>query len=309
MKMKTFTNGMIRNELLLIALIVALACPTIAAQHYVGAMIDGGAAWHLYREDNITLNHNSLAQPKIGASGSIGGVYQFQHNEFLLQTGLSLSEVWVRQMVDTMFIKNAMQDSEGYDFTYCGEVYDRVDYALLTELDVPLLLGAQVGSFHVLAGVKCAVTVYGVSVQEALLTTHGDYGDRYYGVLENMPQHGFFEARELAARDSLMFRPDVRLCLELGWTCALTKSYTKKRSPKLQLGAYLEYGVGNPLNLSKNTDAYFGASYYPDMNVNLNPIGSALSREYSALNNLRVGIRATVLFPMKAKSTIGKRRY
>lgn len=307
---------MMRKRILSICFVLCLVHMTGLAQHYVGAMMDATAAWHLYREDNTTLEHNSLAQPKVGAGVAIGGVYQFQYDKFLLQTGLMASEAWLRHKFDTIVVERKMKDTEGYDFIYRGELYDRVDCALLTEVSVPLMLGANVGSFYILAGAKCVVTVYGLSFQKALLNTKGDYGGRYYGVLENMPQHGFYSAKELENKSALKMRPDVRLCAELGWVCHLSK-YSNPKAPKLQVGAFVEYGVANPLNKVPKEDVgkedvgrVVIADFIKDQpyeGVDMIPIYSALYRNYSALNNVRVGIRVTALFHIAVGTNVNMR--
>lgn len=293
MKCKSYDRDILRNILLITVLIIIKCVPsTIQAQHYVGAVVDGETAWHLYREDNATLNHNSLAQPQIGAAFSLGGVYQFQYDKFLLQTGLMASEIWVRHRIDTLLIEEKLQDSEGYDFIYRGQVYDRVDYALLSEVGIPLMLGVQMNSVYLLMGAKCALTVYGLSFQKALLTTTSDS-----------------EPKQIEAKDVLIMRPDIRLCMELGWTYALTKQNVKSNAPKLQIGAYLEYGVANPLKNSsmQEVEPLVSANYTPHMEVDMNPVALALPREFSALNNLRVGIRVAVLFPVaKGKNLMGR---
>ena len=265
----------------------------LQAQHYVGAMVDGAAAWHFDREENA-----ELTTPKLGGGASVGGVYQYQYDKFLVQMGLGASQVWLRQGLDTLPIEHTMKDTEGFPFTYHGSLTNRIDQVMVTELMVPVMLGAKIRSFHVLVGAKFAATILGFTSQTAALTTWGDYGDRYYGPLEHMPQHGFYDGKEVASQDTMSFRPDVRLCAELGWSWALTKEPVKIGAPILQVGAFVEYGILNPLKRMYNTSLLSEDFYNPYMDVKMNHVYTTMNREQTVINNLRVGLRVAVLFPV-----------
>ena len=280
-----------KRSVLFIILIMAVAFSSLQAQHYVGAMVDGAAAWQLDKED-ITI-------PQLGAGTSVGGVYQLQYDKFLLQTGLGVSQVWLSQRLDSLpDIVRTMTDTEGYPFTYYGQLKNRVDNVMTTELMVPFMLGTKIRSFHLLVGAKFSATILGFTSQKAALTTWGDYGDRYYGPLEHMPQHGFYDGKEVASQDTMSFRPDVRLCAELGWSWALTKEPVKIGAPILQVGAFVEYGILNPLKRMYNTSLLSEDFYNPYMDVKMNHVYTTMNREQTVINNLRVGLRVAVLFPV-----------
>lgn len=282
-----------RRRVLFILMMIGLACPMLQAQHYVGAMVDGAAAWQFDREENA-----ELTTPKLGGGASVGGVYQYQYDKFLVQMGLGASQVWLRQGLDTLPIERAMNDTEGFPFTYYGSLTNRIDQVMVTELMVPVMLGTKIRSFHVLVGAKFAATILGFTSQTAALTTWGDYGDRYYGPLEHMPQHGFYDGKEVASQDTMSFRPDVRLCAELGWSWALTKEPVKIGAPVLQVGAFVEYGILNPLKRMNNTSLLSEDFYNPYMDVKMNHVYTTMNREQTVINNLRVGLRVAVLFPV-----------
>lgn len=279
-----------RRRVLFILMMIGLACSMLQAQHYVGAMVDGAAAWQLDKED-ITI-------PQLGAGTSVGGVYQYQYDKFLVQMGLGASQVWLRQGLDTLPIERDMNDTEGFPFTYHGSLTNRIDQVMVTELMVPIMLGTKIRSFHLLVGAKFSATILGFTSQKAALTTWGDYGDRYYGPLEHMPQHGFYDGKEVATKDTMSFRPDVRLCAEFGWSWALTKEPVKIGAPVLQVGAFVEYGILNPLAYMNNVKRLTEERFTPFMDVEMNHVYTTLNRDQTNINNLRVGVRVAVLFPV-----------
>ena len=273
---------------LVIVLTIGWLFSAVQAQHFVGAMVDGAAAWQLDKED-ITI-------PQLGAGTSVGGVYQLQYDKFLLQTGLGVSQVWLSQRLDSLpDIVRTMTDTEGYPFTYYGQLKNRVDNVMTTELMVPFMLGTKIRSF---VGAKFSATILGFTSQKAALTTWGDYGDRYYGPLEHMPQHGFYDGKEVATKDTMSFRPDVRLCAEFGWSWALTKEPVKIGAPVLQVGAFVEYGILNPLAYMNNVKRLTEERFTPFMDVEMNHVYTTLNRDQTNINNLRVGVRVAVLFPV-----------
>lgn len=275
---------------LVIVLTIGWLFSAVQAQHFVGAMVDGAAAWQLDKED-ITI-------PQLGAGTSVGGVYQYQYDKFLVQMGLGASQVWLRQGLDTLPIERAMNDTEGFPFTYHGSLTNRIDQVMVTELMVPIMLGTKIRSFHLLVGAKFSATILGFTSQKAALTTWGDYGDRYYGPLEHMPQHGFYDGKEVATKDTMSFRPDVRLCAEFGWSWALTKEPVKIGAPVLQVGAFVEYGILNPLAYMNNVKRLTEERFTPFMDVEMNHVYTTLNRDQTNINNLRVGVRVAVLFPV-----------
>jgi hypothetical protein len=191
-----------------------------------------------------------------------------------------------------------MTDTEGYPFTYHGSLTNRIDQVMITELMVPFMLGTKIRSFHLLVGAKFSAAILGFTSQKAALTTWGDYGDRYYGSLEHMPQHGFYDGKEVATKDTMSFRPDVRLCAEFGWSWALTKEPVKIGAPVLQVGAFVEYGILNPLAYMNNVKRLTEERFTPFMDVEMNHVYTTLNRDQTNINNLRVGVRVAVLFPV-----------
>ena len=275
---------------LVIVLTIGWLFSAVQAQHFVGAMVDGAAAWQLDTETDRTY-------PMIGGGASVGGVYQLQYDKLLLQTGLGVSQVWLRNglWMDTIIYDT--RDDQGYAFTYYGDLQQQTHQAMLTELTVPFMLGTKLRSFHLLVGAKLSVTVVGFTTQKAQLNTWGEYGDRYYGPLANMPEHGFYNVKEFESKGRIKFRPDVRLCAEVGYSWALTKEPVKTEAPVLQVGAFVEYGILNPLVQTETTTEEYNYSYPMDI-LKMNHIYTTLDREQTTLNNLRVGLRVAVLFPI-----------
>ena len=230
----------------------------------------------------------------MGGGGEIGAIYQLQRNNFLFQTGLGLNYSVSILGVDSMPLSANMIDTEGTPFTYKGIVYDRVDRANVTELSVPLMLGFNISYFYALIGAKFVYPLMTTTRQTALLTTYGDYNGMFYEDFFDMPQHGYANAQPAKTIGQTDFSYDVRACVELGGRWSL--SGKKSLSSQLQVGLFAEYGVLNTLKGGNNNLVDVDYSKY--MSVKMNHIYTTLSPSLASVYNLRIGLRASLLFPV-----------
>ena len=110
-----------RRRVLFILMMIGLACPMLQAQHYVGAMVDGAAAWQLDKEDITT--------PQLGAGTSVGAnIHEAQYaqskKDFVAKLEIALKEsnetsYWLKLMYETERI-----DIATYQYTekLCGNI-------------------------------------------------------------------------------------------------------------------------------------------------------------------------------------------
>lgn len=273
---------------LLLSIFLSAALCTLHAQHYVGLSADMGVAWQL---DNL---NNTSAQ--VGGAFSLGAVYQWRHHNFLLQTGIGISPAWLGQALDSCHMAAPMHDTEGMPYTYRGYLEDRRDWISAVDIAIPLLGGVQIQQFYALAGVRVHVPVLGKTRQQASLTTVGDYGDRYYGVLHDMPQHGFYTDRAITSKGDITLNPDLRVCAEIGFTSKIPYWVSRDNVSTLQVGAFAEYGVLNSISPAHRNNALTEVIYSPQMDVKMNHVYTHMEPQDLRVNNLRVGVRITFLF-------------
>ena len=272
-----------------IILLFSILTLFVSAQHYIGINLGGLAA---YQSDNVD---NTTSQ--FGGGGEIGAIYQLKKNKFLFQIGLGLNYSTSILGVDSMLISSNMIDAEGISFMHKSVVYDRVDRANVTELSVPLMLGFNVSYFYTLIGAKFVYPFIATTRQTALLTTYGDYNGMFYEDFVNMPQHGYVNALPIKTIGRADLSYDVRACVELGGRWSLSGvSEQKSLSTELAIGLFVEYGVLNTLKNGGNN--LVDVDYSNNMSVEMNHIYTTLSSSAASVNNLRVGLRASLLFPV-----------
>jgi hypothetical protein len=275
----------------MICIILLFAASQSWSQSRLGFSTDGGFTWQMDDIDETT--------PKTGGLVSLNGWYSFQHKKFLLQAGFGVTEAWLVQGVENLHEEVSMLDTENMPYTLHMDLTGRRDIVAATELNVPFMFGLKVNHFYIMMGAKFAVTLVGKAHMQANLTTKGDYGDRYYGMLENMPQHGFYDRLLVESRSDMQFRPDLRLCLEGGWTIPMPYYARRSTAPQLQLGAFFEYGLLNTID--KDNEVYVELDYSEHTKVKMNHIYTVFDRKDVMVNSLRVGVRATFLFPVRTK--------
>jgi hypothetical protein len=120
----------------------------------------------------------------------------------------------------------------------------------------------------------------------------------FYEDFMNMPQHGYANAQSIDTKGKANLLYDVMPCVELGgrWSVAKTTRKRKSLTTQIAVGFFAEYGLLNTLKGGNNDLVDVDYSQY--MNVEMNHIYTTLSRNSAFINNLRIGLRGTVLFPI-----------
>ena len=116
-------------------ILLLLSCASIQAQHWLGASASADLAWQL---DNIRITTS-----KIGAGGRLGFVYHWQHEHFLLETGVEGEFTYNRLGVADSVLSFNMIDTKGQNFTYVGYLKDRNDISKTLNANIPILVGAE----------------------------------------------------------------------------------------------------------------------------------------------------------------------
>ena len=269
---------------------------SIFAQHRIGVVLDGAMV--------LQMDNSDITQMGKGAQVGVAAVYQYQYNRFLLQTGITISESFAQTAVDSQQIAVPMRDTEGINFIYRGEVYNRKDNMLITDLSIPLMLGVKLKYFYALTGVRFIYPLAGISFSNALLTTKGDYGNRYYEMLENMPQHGYFTALSIGGeKEKITFPMNLNVCAEFGYSKSIGDKMQDKKSFVLQAGAFVEYNALNALKDATASIMDVDCSRY--MQVTMHNIYSTLPRQTHFMRQLSIGVRVTLLFSAGKKASGG----
>ena len=269
----------------LVAILCIICSSSLFSQHWIGVSADADLAWQL---DEI-----QTTSAKIGGGLEIGFVYQFQHNYFLLETGVKGGFLHNPVGLSDSLLHFDMIDTRGTRFVYNGYLKERVDASNNLSVSVPLQLGVEYNYFYGLVGAKVNCCLFSRTCQTAQLATTGDY-DMYYEPLADMPNHGFYDYVKEETRGSMRYNMDVRITAEIG-----TSIY---KSNKFRIGVFAEYGV---LNVRKQTtdESMLASDLSEYMHVNMTHVYSTSYYPASSVHNLVCGLHFSVLFSVKnAKS-------
>ena len=250
------------------------------AQSAIGVSVAGDLA--------MTLDKVPSTQTQAGGGFEIGFVYQYQRSRFLLRTGLNYGLQSPRLTMASATFTQAMIDTRGVPFTYVGLLKNRTDRMTMHQLSLPLMFGGTWQGFYGLAGVKLCYTLATNATETALIKTAGDYGDRYYEWLEDMPNHGYHDFEQVASAQSMKINPlDIRLAAEIGYTYRI-----------LSFGLFVEGGLLNLRSKENSALPVTTLDFTEYIRVNMNHVYATSLAGNSPAHFLSVGLRVTLLFPV-----------
>lgn len=269
---------------------VALGCmnASLRAQSYVGFSVSGDVP--------LTFDKEPLTHMQPAYGGDIGFVYEWRKKHFFLQTGLHYAIDFPTLRVDSQHIEQDMIDTRGIAFLYRGTLDKRTDRIIVGQASVPFYVGGEWSGVYFMVGAKAVLNVHATSKQKAQLMTVGDYIDRYYEWLEDMPNHGYHDYVPTQTSKSIQLRKyDVRVGGELGYSFALS-SNRRATPPMMRVGLFGEYGLMTMVD--KTTDmSRTMPDYSQYMNVDMTHMYAAREGANAKPHMFVCGIRLTVLFP------------
>ena len=273
---------------LLLFLLQGLAV-SLSAQNFIGVSL-GGNLTHV--ADNI-----SLTSPKIGGGGNLGFVYELQYRHFLFRTELQYGLQIANTALQNESFAQPMIDTRGVPFVYRGEIRNRTDRLNMHRIAIPVLLGGTWNGFYFLAGVKAAFIAATTTMQKANLYTAGDYDDRYYQWLEDMPNHGYFTNIPVESKHRATLKQwNLLGYAEMGYTVSLKSRQTTFGTPLLRIGIFAEGDILSFMTAGNTPAVLLDFSQYAQ--PVMNNIYTAQNIYASQARLIAYGLKITFLFPL-----------
>lgn len=251
----------------IIILLLVICSITTYAEHIVGVSISPAATWQL---DSLPNTHSL---PSI--AGDVGFVYQYQYRALLLQTGINIGMVTMRQGIDSLQLEQNQI------------LHKHVDGMQAFELGLPLMIGAKVRHVYALAGIKMNFTSEASTSQRGTIAIREE-DNRYHDDYNNV----FLDTRNIHSRGRMSITPDLRACLEIG-TQVKTSRYHRigDVNPILQIGLFAEYSI-----INNHPTSYTEISTANQTDIALKHVYALYINDNLKIQNLHAGIRLTVLF-------------
>lgn len=238
----------------------------------------------------------------IGGMGlNIGAGYEFDYNNFMVQTGVELSHyASYMGMKDSLHII-PMFDTEGYPFDGYYTFRHTQDLQSITNVGFPLMIGYQtVSGYYFLAGAKVKLHLTGNSRVRTQVTSKAYYtniiGDNHDGFFTNMPNHGLYtELRyvDTPIKMNTMFVGS----LEVGTYLTANHYFTALRNTNtnMRLSLFCDYGFA-PVKTSDKVDNII--VNISDTDEYIPAISGYLYHDVKSdfINTLLVGLKFTILF-------------
>ena len=263
--------------------------------------------WAELGENSLLTGGNTEVPNSLGVGGAVGASYELQHGHLLFQAGLGIAPLYTVFKPETNDVTLYDQtDYEGEAFNYVYGISDRKDSYLNMNLQVPIMIGAQVNRFYFLVGAKVGILMNLQAKSSASVTTTGVY-DNYAGTFHDMPEYYFVNDQSLSTSRTTNFGLDLALSGEIGLRLGNLGGETgfnrDRRTTRYRLGLFADYGLTNVYKSSNVEPLVTPSSYLTNGNINdmLNGVAMrdiASSNRVDKLNNLFVGVRFTVLFQL-----------
>ena len=280
------------------------------------------------------LPKNSAYTASFGGVGGIGFLYELQAGgaynptRFLLQVGVGAHGGMTNyiQSCSMRAVLPGQLDLDGdMTFDYVYELNDRHDRYTNIATQIPLMIGVQSGKFYMLAGAKFSANLWTKSYSSAQLTTYGVYNE--FDEFRSMPEYQFFDNMPISSSVRTTLKMNIDISMEIGGRLGLVTNAVgydvPKRKVEYRLAGFVDYGIMdihyqrdqlaigtyNPANPSQILPIEGNLSYNKGVtnpvyettsmidNLVMNDVMST-SGFASAVNNLVVGLKFTILFQL-----------
>jgi hypothetical protein len=278
--------------------------------HMVGLSVEG--AWTSF----VGSMPAAKATPGGGAVG-LHLLYELQYSGTLIQTGLGVcyQRVFTDNADTAIYHANMWAGSPPMMFTLRHQFTERRDMSQQIYAQLPLYAGhyiiSPIGIGYFLAGVRVNYAMWSNTSVSMLGTTSGLY-ERYVGIWQQMPNHGFRENVPVERKgEPLKLKFDILAHVEMGYEYTSAQSTYKYRYKhrkgemmdiRMRFAGFADFGI---LDICPNTEKiYYGI---PDQTVydfptyEMNHVFSTKDASRYWMRNLFIGIRFTVLFGFEGK--------
>lgn len=244
-----------------IALLLLAVSPALtAAGRYRYASRDTEHYFGLYAEGAYSTmplwNMPELqAQKGYGVGGGV--LYELQHDRFLMDIGCGF--LWQRadeRLLPMIEWHDPQVDTRGTDYILDTYIRRR-DRVRRGAIDIPLLMGMDMGTAYFLTGIKAGIGVIGDVNMHTNVTTMGTY-DQYFIPISETDDHGYRNMVDLHPQSAPMtFIYDVRLSAEFGVWLLRAGRYNSGRA-RCRLAAFADFGLFmgkadlNPTSVSRD---------------------------------------------------------
>ena len=315
-----YTNNLVKKlQTYRLLLVLMLICGTVEAKvsNYFGIYAQGGE-WSL-------MPSRSEVGMSLGGAGGAGLVYELQAGSrygttrFLFDVGVGAqggvtsfrSDIPAQAAVPSI-------DLQGEPFDYIYDVTKRTDSYSNLAIQVPLMIGVQSGRFYMLAGVKIDANMLTKAHSTADAVTYGRYAE--YGDIRHNPDVQFFDNCRIDSRSNVQMKLGMDLSLEIGGRIGAAADYSgfnanAESSIEYRLAGFVDYGISD-IHYARQLPPVQSTAFY-DVNpssadyiyktttmVDNAQLTDIMSTNgfASKVNNLVVGLKFTVLFPLPDSS-------
>ncbi|MDR0811534.1 MAG: hypothetical protein LBN23_04590 [Paludibacter sp.] len=234
---------------------------------------------------------------KGNSGGGLGAGYEFNYNAFVLQCGVEFTYLNADLQMDNFTISRDMLDTEGELYIGNYDFQNNSDHYRFANVNIPLMLGVNLGRFYFLAGGKLGFNISAQNSTEATVVSTGTY-PQFEDDLHDMPDHYFYSKKETADFQASLASSTKNINAYLSGEAGVNFKASSKSAVKFRLAVFADYGLLNLRDNNINESATLDKNSYSPY---LNSFMRSETMRGSFTNNLFAGLRFTVLFGFKEK--------
>ncbi len=241
---------------------------------------------------------NSVA----GTALSVGVGYRLFYNSFILSVGVNGQYMYDAVKAQDASLQIGMTDTEGQAFTMLAEASGWKDRCHSVNLNIPVLVGAEVNRFYFMVGPSFCYNVWGQTATEAQLRTRGQY-DRYIGIFDDMENHALYARSIESGKQALSWNIDLLAHAEIGFRLG---EVTKEKGAdvpqsrhRFYIAIYGDYGLIN-IHKAVSQGDRFGYTESSETGVAFGVTPTMLCQELrsATVHPYSVGVKLTYLFEL-----------
>ncbi len=287
------------------------------SHHSLGAYVYGGYA--------SLISNSSLITPKPGGCNlRIGGLYEYRHGYFTVQTGVGLMYRTIKTNINDYRYSNldmaqswderwsTVADSWGMRLSMLTyDVQGRTDQMQQLYAQVPILFGMNYYGLYFLAGLTPSVPIWQKASTSMSITSRGTYS-RYYGIgdgqyWEEMDNHGYRKDVPFSrSAEKIPFHLEFLFSLEVGY------DFLVKDNTHLRLAGFVDCALNNLSNGSSSRSLYIPYETKWDFETfHAQPIWYSDVAKNKQIHSWSAGLKLTILytFPQQEKCILCSQHY
>ncbi len=257
-------------------------------QHRFGVYVEAGL------DKMHPINYDKLETNKSNPMGTIGFVYEYMNQHFILNTGVSFGFLTgkyflldtLRNTITSEELKDTDPNEKPFDLYVTQTKHDIVKFGML---EFPIMAGVNYKKFYAMAGLRLGIKVVDGTKVNGSIRFSAKYKE-YISSFEWMPNHGL-RAGGYEVKNKSFLTVNLRVALEGGYNFKTIVREYFNCTPRI--GVFVNAGPYLPNVDISNQQIAFAENKYDLTSYNQQPL---LKKGHHMLLDMQAGVKLCFMF-------------